>query len=94
MTDERLTRIERWIISFSAPLVAAGVMAVAGFLWNLNNSQIDIRNKLQVLADQAYTTQEAKADKRQIERRLDGHETRIDYLEREVLPPSDRGDTQ
>lgn len=94
MSEQQLTRLERWMIACSAPVVAAGVIAVAGFLWNLNNSQIDIRNKLQVMADRAYTQREAEADNRHFDRRLNGHDNRIEDLERKVLPEYERGDTQ
>lgn len=91
MSEERLTYLERWTLAIGAPVIAAGIIAVAGFLWQVNDSQIEIERKLDSLAENAYTKQRAQLDQQRLKQRLDSqnkrldrHEERLNRLEQHV----------
>ena len=98
MTEQRLTQMERWSLAVGSPVIAAGIIATAGTLWGLYNSQMQMQHQLGTLLDQAYLESQADRDLGQIEHRIDGLETRTGRLERRterleqrVLPMGERG---
>jgi len=93
MSEERLTYVERWSLAVGAPVIAAGIIAVASFLWALNNSQIVMQKQIHQLVTSAYTRKDAEIDQQRMKNRLDRHEQRfdrqdqrLDRLEQRVLP--------
>lgn len=86
MSDERLTRLERWALAVGAPVIAAGVIATAATLWGLYNSQIRMHHQLTSLVDQAYLQHDAERDLGRVEYRLENLESRTNRIERRVMP--------
>lgn len=84
MSDERLTRMERWALAVGAPVIAASVIAVGSILWGLYNTQLYMRHQLDTLVDTAYTEKEAEREFTEIEYQLNEHGQTLERHNRRI----------
>ena len=82
MSERQLTILERWALAIGAPVIAAGVLAVWGVLWQMYNTQVELGHQLSqmnLMLEGAYTEHDAEREFSQVDHRLDGLTGVLDY---------------